>query len=190
MTVKPENNTARANNTQRTVFKLLAIVVGMFGFGFLLVPLYDVFCDITGLNGKTGGKYGAVQASQQRVDETREITIQFLTNNNDGMGWDFHPTVASIKVHPGKATHVNFLAKNTSKHVMTAQAIPSVTPFDASDYFHKTECFCFEQQTLTGGESIEMPLRFIVDQDLPKHIKTLTLAYTLFDVSHMTAKNN
>jgi cytochrome c oxidase assembly protein subunit 11 len=161
--------------------RLLGVVVGMFAFGFALVPLYDVFCDITGANGKTGGQYEL--AETQVVDTDREITIQFLTNNNADMSWEFRPGVRKMVVHPGEVNATEFYARNPSLEKMMGQAIPSVTPFHAAEYLHKTECFCFDQQQLSGGESIDMPLRFIIDADLPEDVTTLTLSYTLFDVS-------
>lgn len=173
-----------ANPTQKMVFKLLFVVVGMFGFGFALVPLYDVFCEVTGINGKTADK--AYEAVDVKIDTSRLITVQFVATNNDKMSWDFKPQVTTIKVHPGELTNTSFFAKNPSDQRMVAQAIPSVSPGRAAEFFHKTECFCFNQQILAGGEAIDMPLRFIVDQDLPKDIHKITLAYTLFDVTDST----
>lgn len=170
-----------ANPVKKLVVKLFFVVVGMFGFGFALVPLYDVLCDIAGINGKTSTT--AYQAVDVKVDTSRTVTVQFVATNNDKMSWDFKPQVTTIKVHPGELTSTSFFAKNPTDHRMVAQAIPSVSPGRAAEFFHKTECFCFNQQTLTGGEAIDMPLRFIVDQDLPEDIHTITLAYTLFDVT-------
>lgn len=165
----------------KLTFRLLMVVIGMFGFGFAMVPLYDVICDITGLNGKTAGQY--VNDKPMVVDPDREITIQFLTNNNANMPWEFRPVLRSIKVRPGEMYETNFFARNPAGQPMTAQAIPSVTPFYAAAYLHKTECFCFNQQHLASGESIDMPLRFIVDSQIPDDIHTLTLSYTLFDIT-------
>jgi cytochrome c oxidase assembly protein subunit 11 len=163
------------------VAKLFLAAIAMFGFGFVLVPIYDVLCDITGLNGKT--KNESYQAVEQIVDTTRWVEVQFLTNNNDGMVWEFKPNVKKIKVNPGAQIDVSFYAKNVSNRYIVAQAIPSVSPNKAAEFFHKTECFCFEQQALEGNDSIDMPLRFIVDTALPKDVKTITLSYTLFDVT-------
>ena len=163
------------------VKKLMLAVVCMFGFGFLLVPLYDVFCDITGLNGKTNTT--AYEAVDVEVDTSRTITVQFVATNNDAMNWTFKPQKNQIKVHPGEAVTTSFLAMNPRAYTMDAQAIPSISPGRAAEYFHKTECFCFNQQTLQAGESVDMGLRFIVDQDLPKDVKTITLSYTLFDIT-------
>ncbi len=162
---------------------LLLIVVAMFGFGYLMVPLYDVICEVTGLNGKTGQISEADVAKQYQVDEDRLVTVEFVAINNGGMSWDFEPQVHSMKVHPGKIYAAAYSAVNATDQDMTGQAVPSVTPREASLYFDKTECFCFTKQTLAAGETRDMPLRFIVKPDLPEHINTLTLAYTFFDVT-------
>lgn len=164
-----------------TTLKLLGVVVGMFVFAlYIMPPLYTLFCDITGLNGKTGGKY---QATEIRVDTSRTITVQFVATNNENMPWSFKPMAYSMKVHPGEEREVRYLAQNPTGHPMIAQAVPSLVPFSAAEYFHKTECFCFHQQALAAGESAELPLRFIVDQDIPAGVKTITLSYTIFDVT-------
>jgi len=165
--------------------KLLGAVVGMFFFGFALVPLYDVICDITGLNGKTGDRF--VSEVKGEVDQTRWVTVQFTTSNNANMPWKFQPDVAELKVRPGQLTETTFKAKNTTDAIMSAQAVPSVAPFAAAQYLHKTECFCFNQQTLAAGEELEMPLRFFIDQDLPDKVTKLTLSYTLFDLPQVAA---
>ena len=168
-------------NQNRTIRQLLMVVVGMFAFGFAMVPLYDIVCEVTGLNGKTAGKYVADEA--QVVQEDRLVTIQFLANNNADMSWDFRPEVRSLKVHPGKMNETNFYVRNVTGKTMVGQAVPSVSPFNAAEYLHKTECFCFEQQQLADGESMDMPLRFIIDSNIPESVKTLTLSYTLYDVT-------
>lgn len=171
----------------KTVLKLVVAVAGMFCFGFALVPLYDVFCDVTGLNGKVAGE--AYQAVDVAVDTSRVIKVQFVATNNDGMPWEFKPHITSVNVHPGELVSTSFYAKNPRTMAMTAQAIPSVMPIRAAEYFHKTECFCFSQQILQAGQEVEMPLRFIVDQDTPKDVHTITLSYTLFDVTDQIAAN-
>ena len=172
----------------KTVLKLSAVVVAMFAFVFVvMVPLYDVLCDALGINGKTSGtRYEVVKAE---IDKTREIEVQFIAMNNDGMPWIFRPTTTSITVNPGAVNNTQFYAKNPLPEHMIAQAIPSVSPSRAAEFFHKTECFCFNQQPLDGGAETEMGLQFIVDQDLPKDIKTITLSYTMFDVTEMVAGN-
>lgn len=175
-----------ANATNKLVFKLLFAVVGMFGFGFALVPLYDVFCEIAGINGKTSST--AYQAVEVAVDTSRTVTVQFVASNNAEMDWQFGPNQNKVTVHPGEARNVSYFAKNPADHTITAQAIPSVSPGRAAAYLHKTECFCFNQQTLAAGESLDMPIRFFIDQDLPKDIHTITLSYTIFDVTEKTEK--
>lgn len=166
---------------KKTVVKSLLAVVMMFGFGFAMVPLYDVFCEITGLNGKTSGQYSEQKALAQEVDETRKVRVQFVTQMNEQMPWEFRPVDYQVKVHPGELIAVDFYAKNPTNKPMVAQAVPSLSPSEGIDYFHKTECFCFNRQVLKPGEEILMPLRFVVDEALPDHLGTLTLSYTMFD---------
>jgi cytochrome c oxidase assembly protein subunit 11 len=162
------------------VRKLLGVVAGMCLFTAALVPLYDVFCDITGINGKTKGK---ALYQIQAIDTSREIKVEFITNVNRGMPWEFKPTMNSIKVHPGQMNEVIFYAKNKSQKDIIGQSVPSISPGEGSLYFHKTECFCFDQQRLNAGEEINMPMKFYVDLDLPKDITHLTLSYQLFNVT-------
>ncbi|SDW77475.1 cytochrome c oxidase assembly protein [Marinobacter mobilis] len=163
----------------RVVGWCLAGVVAMFGFGFALVPLYDVFCEITGINGKTAGRYEAT--SELLSDRSRTVEVQFIAQNGPDMPWVFRPVVHSVRVHPGEPTQVAFYAENPTAVGMIGQAVPSLAPAEGALYFHKTECFCFNQQTLAAGEVTEMPLVFIVDSALPEHITKLTLSYTLYD---------
>lgn len=160
---------------RRLVTRLLLVVFVMFACGFALVPLYDVMCKAFGINGKTGGA--------QQVDESRQVRVQFLSSNALGMVWGFYPEADQIEVHPGALNEMLFVAQNPTDKPMTAQAVPSISPGSAAVYFHKTECFCFTQQVLQPGQRIEMPVRFIVDRDLPKDVKQLTLGYTLFDLT-------
>lgn len=168
-----------ASANRRLILRLLMLVVVMFGFGFALVPIYDVMCQAFGINGKTAGAYDGAQT----VDEARQVRVQFLATNAAGMSWEFRPLADELAVHPGASNEMLFVAHNPSDQPMTAQAIPSVAPAKAAAFFHKTECFCFTQQVLQPGERIEMPVRFIVDRDLPADVKHLTLAYTLFDLT-------
>lgn len=164
------------------------VALGMFGFGYLLVPLYDVFCDITGLNGKTREMVEAEAATRFQPDATRTVTVQFVANNNQGMPWEFGPEVATMQVHPGQVYNTAFFAENIAAHDMIGQAVPSVAPGKASRFFNKTECFCFNNQPLAAGERKEMPLRFIIDPSLPERIETITLAYTFFDISEQVTQ--
>ena len=171
------------NPVFNTVAQLLVAALAMFAFVFVvMVPLYNVLCDALGINGKTGGRYQAVAA---QVDSSRLVTVQFLATNNDGMPWEFRPSTTAMQVHPGAVNSTVFLARNPRSEAMVAQSIPSISPARAARYFHKTECFCFNQQALDGETSAELPLQFIVDQDLPRDIHTITLSYTLFDVTDM-----
>jgi len=164
---------------RRLVTRLLLVVVAMFGFGFALVPIYDAMCQAFGINGKTAGAYDGAQT----VDAQRQVRVQFLATNAADMVWEFKPMGDELAVHPGASNQMLFVAYNPSDRAMTAQAIPSVAPSKAAAFFHKTECFCFTQQVLQPGERIEMPVRFIVDRDLPADVHHLTLAYTLFDIT-------
>ena len=168
-----------SNPIKRLVLRLLLMTVVMFAFGFALVPIYDVMCKAFGINGKTAGQYEGSQV----VDPSREVRVQFLSTNAIDMVWEFYPKGDQLVVNPGGVYEMVFVASNPSDHPMTAQAVPSISPAEAAQYFHKTECFCFTQQVLQPGERIEMPMRFIVDRDMPKDVKHLTLAYTLFDIT-------
>ena len=170
------------SNINKTVGRLCLMVLGMVGFVVALVPLYDLFCEITGLNGKTGGPYTFDEA-KAAPDTSRLIRVNFLTNTNEGMVWKFWPEKGAVRVNPGAANTVSFFVKNTTDKVMVGQAIPSVVPGAAAEFFHKTECFCFEQQVLQPGEEMEMPMRFIVGHELPKNISSINLSYALFDVT-------
>lgn len=181
MRVQPESDqqpTQQAPDNRLLIRRLLLLVVMMFGFGYALVPLYDVFCEVTGLNGKTGDQ--VILQEQRVVDETRLVKVVFLASLNDSMPWRFKPEQSSIEVHPGKPTTVNYIAKNISDKNLTGQAVPSVAPGLAAAYFQKTECFCFTQQELKPGEEKIMPVTFIVDSQLPEKMNELILSYTFF----------
>jgi len=182
-TNKDTNTSIQSNN--RTVKKLLLVVVAMFGFGFALVPLYDVFCDITGLNGKTSDTAAIYEDSG--VDKSRTVKVQFITRNAKGIPWNFEPVINEIDVHPGEMKLVSFYAKNKADHDIIGQAVPSVSPGLAANYFHKIECFCFTQQPLAAGKDVEMSLQFYVDVELPTDINTLTLSYTLYDITEKSS---
>ena len=166
--------------TKRLAVRLATAAVVMFGFGFALVPLYDVFCNITGLNGKNFNQ-GPTQIAV--VDGSRTVKVQFITVNPANMPWSFEPTERSIRVSPGEDRQTVFYAKNPTTNWMVAQAVPSVTPSEAAPYLHKVHCFCFERQPLEAGADTEMPLLFVVDPELPEYISTITLSYALYDVT-------
>ncbi|MGI9332871.1 MAG: cytochrome c oxidase assembly protein, partial [Gammaproteobacteria bacterium] len=170
----PPAATSAAN--LRSALSLGVVVIAMFGFGFLLVPLYSVFCEITGLNGKTG----IVQAEELDgvADETRPITVEFLGDVNSGLPWKVRPVVRRMTVYPGVVYETAFVARNLARDRVVGQAVPSVSPGAASLYFNKTECFCFSRQQFDGGEQREMPVRFVIGKALPEGIDTVTLSYT------------
>ena len=180
MSEEAEQKTIKPNNS-KVIKKLVLVVFAMFGFGFALVPLYDVFCDITGLNGKTNDV--AVVYADDGIDTSRTVKVQFITRMAKGIPWQFEPVVNEISVHPGEMKFVDFYAKNLSQHDIIGQAVPSVSPGLAAGYFQKIECFCFTQQPLKSGEEVKMGLQFYVDLEIPKEINTLTLSYTLYDIS-------
>lgn len=157
----------------------------MFGFGFALVPLYDVFCDITGINGKTENQAAVWQ--DVAVDESRTVTVEFITRTNTGMPWEFRAETRRVKVHPGEINTVSFYVRNPASSEIIAQAIPSVSPGQAALYLNKTECFCFNQQPLQAGQEAWMPMSFYVDANLPQDISYFTLQYTLYDVTARAA---
>lgn len=178
-----------AKRQRRSVTKLVFIVVGMFGFGWALVPLYDVLCDITGLGGKTGGAY-VYDPAEEKVDRSRLVKVNFITNTNGGMPWKFWSDKGGMRVHPGTLSEATFYVRNTTDRVMVGQAVPSVVPTTAVDYFHKTECFCFDSQVLKPGEEMEMPMRFIVDADLPDNVQSISLSYALFDITALAGSRS
>ncbi len=167
--------------------RLLIVVVAMFGFGFALGPIYTAVCKLTGINGKTSGMVADANALPL-VDESRLVTVLFVTTVNGGKPWEFRAERASVQVHPGQLTTVKFFAKNTEGHDLVAQAVPNVAPWDAARHMKKTECFCFNNQMFKAGETKEMPVRFMLDPALPADVDTVTLSYTFFDVTEAANK--
>lgn len=173
-----EAHTREAAN-RRLALKLLWIVAGASLFAIALVPLYNVFCEVTGLNGKTESLPVSAEKAL-KVDQNRWVTVEFTSSVMSGLGWNFHPKQSSIKVRPGQIEIALFEARNNTNAVVTGQAVPSVSPGRATPYFKKIECFCFERQELKPGESKEMPLRFYVSPDIPADVQTVTLSYAFF----------
>lgn len=160
---------------------LLLVVIGMFGFGFAMVPIYNSLCKSLGINGKiTEANRSEISLSQ---DNNRILKVEFVATNNSSVPWKFYPTVKQVELHPGEMYRLSFYAENKTNHKMIVQAIPSITPGLAAKYLKKTECFCFAQQALNGHEAMYMPLLFHVDKDIPRNINTITLSYTLFDIT-------
>lgn len=172
----------------KTVTKLSALAVGMFIFALYgLPPLYDAFCEWTGLNGKGG--LVAAEDIPNRIVEDREVRVTFVASHNEQMPWAFKPNDPVMVVHPGEVVNTTFFAKNTTEQEMVSRAIPSFVPSTAADYFKKVECFCFDNQILAAGESTDMGIQFYVDPDLPKSINNITLSYTIFDITDASAGN-
>jgi len=160
-------------------------VVAFFAFGYALVPLYDVFCEITGFGGRTNTEAASVV---EAPDVSRTVRIEFITQTNEYAPWEFAADVPSMEVHPGQLYFATFTAKNLTGDDKVAQAVPSVAPISASEHFQKLECFCFTSQAFTANEERAMPLQFIVDPDLPDYVETITLQYTFYDTVRLSAK--
>ena len=160
------------------------MTVAMFGFGFLLVPLYDVFCEITGFGGRTNSES---QVVAEAPDLSREIRVEFVTTVNEYAQFEFAADADSMTVNPGKMYYATFTAKNLASGTKVAQAVPSVAPNTAAEHFTKIECFCFESQEFVADEERAMPLQFIVNPDLPDYVDTITLSYTFFDTARVAA---
>ncbi|MGQ0618762.1 MAG: cytochrome c oxidase assembly protein [Panacagrimonas sp.] len=174
-----------AREGRRHGWRLLVVVVAMFGFGFALGPIYSAICKLTGINGKLSGM-AADAAALPLVDESRWVKVLFVTTVNGGRPWEFRAEQEEVRVHPGQLTTVNFFAKNTEDRDLVAQAVPNVAPWNAARHFKKTECFCFNNQPFKAGETKHMPVRFMLDPALPADVDTVTLSYTFFDVSPVT----
>ncbi len=166
--------------------RLLILAIAMFGFGFALVPLYDVFCEITGFGGRTNTE---AVAMEEAPDLSREIRIEFMTTVNSNAQFEFVADADSMTVHPGKMYFATFTAKNMTGGDKIAHAVPSVAPVAAAEHFVKIECFCFNSQEFLASEEKAMPLQFIVDPDLPDYVDTITLGYTFYDTTNVASNN-
>ncbi|NBY34337.1 MAG: cytochrome c oxidase assembly protein [Betaproteobacteria bacterium] len=172
--------------------KLVVVALGMFGFGYALVPLYLAICEATGINilalgekelpGSGNARLASPKNSQ--VDTSRTITVEFDANARGP--WQFKPMQNSIQVHPGEMATVMYEFQNVQDRTMSAQAIPSYAPNQAAMHFNKVECFCFNQYTLAPGEKKQWPVVFVVDKKLSKDVTTITLSYTFFEVGSST----
>ena len=172
---------------KKTTARLVLFTVLMFGFGYALVPLYDVFCKITGLNGKTIRV--TENLNREVIVSDRLIKVQFDANINGDLPWTLMPNQRTMRVQPGKFYEAVYTVKNINDRDIVGQAIPSVSPQIASLYFKKAECFCFVKQLLKSGETQEMMVRFEVDKELPEDVAELTLSYTFFKVKKVVAIN-
>jgi cytochrome c oxidase assembly protein subunit 11 len=167
------------SNLMETMKKLVVVTILMFGFGFALVPIYRVICEVTGIN-QVVKKDDAPTNTQ--IDTSRKITIEFDSNTNH-LPWRFKPVVNSVTVHPGELVHVDYEVVNAQDRAMHGQAIPSYAPKNSTKHFKKLECFCFKQQVLQAHESKKFPVVFVIDPALPKDVTTITLSYTFFEVA-------
>lgn len=177
------NNLGALN--KQILLKLLFLAVLMFGFGYALVPLYKALCEVTGINVVTSKNnyglraYGASKPGNSQVDYSRTITIEFDSNSRGPFA--FKPVKNFLEVHPGEMHEIVYEVVNTLDRPVAAQAIPSYAPKTATEFFTKIECFCFQEQALTPHQIRQMPVVFIVDPNLPKDVKTITLSYTFFE---------
>ncbi len=172
---------------RRLALKLIAIALGSFALGYALVPFYNVLCAITGLGDQTTLARRALAV--EKPDLKRTITIDFMAQLPTIGSWTFHPLVRSIQIHPGKLYAAEYFAQNLTGHATVAQAVPNISPSKAAAYFHKTECFCFSPQRFAKDEGKRMPVRFIVDPQLPTYLDRITLSYMFYDDStHVGAK--
>ena len=176
-TNKIETMVPAAPDHRKIIKKTLLMCAGAFGFCFAMIPLYSIYCEVTGANGKTGRMNPAAIAA---IDRSRSVQVEFLTAVNSGLSWQFKPELSKLDVHPGELATAYFIATNNTQETIVGNAVPSVAPNEASMYFNKTECFCFTEQMLKPGESRRMPVRFIVDSAMPVDITVLTLAYTFY----------
>lgn len=166
------------------VKQLCLFTAGSFAFGFALVPLYDVLCAVTGY----GSKRTLVEASELKAqaDLSRLVTVEFISSVPTVGEWEFAPVQSNLKVHPGQLYEITFHAKNLIAHAVTAQAVPSIAPQEATHYFRKTECFCFTPQHFDSEQTRELKVRFFLDPALPQNIDRVTLAYAMFDVTQQS----
>ena len=161
----------------RTLTKLVVATLGMFGFGFALVPFYYKICEVTGIN--SGDEQSLVRNTQ--VDTSRWVTLEFDANTNTALPWQFKPMQRSLRVHPGQLVQVEYEVTNSSNQAIVGQAVPSYGPARAAAFFKKIECFCFTPQTLAAGERRRMPVLFVLDPAMDREVHTVTLSYTFFD---------
>src|SRR5690349_4261057 len=164
------------NENRKLTLKLGAFALGAFAFGFALVPLYNVLCDVTGFGNQK--RLAERSLIAPRPDPNRSVIVEFVTTLPTAGNWEFRPVVREMSIHPGQLYAANFLAHNLTGRDTVAQAVPNIEPGKAAAYFHKTECFCFTPQAFKVNEERALPVRFIVDPALPPYEDRITLAYT------------
>jgi cytochrome c oxidase assembly protein subunit 11 len=166
---------------RRLTLKLTVVTLLAFGFGFALVPLYNVFCSVTGAGNRADLVRASAPPTAAEQDASRVVTVEFVASLPTVGNWVFKPDQKSIQVVPGKLYEARFYAANETGRATWAQAVPDIAPSNATPYFHKTECFCFTPQQFAVGEGRDMSVRFFVDPALPKYVDRITLAYTFYD---------
>ena len=171
----------RAADNRKLTLKLLGFALGSFAFGFALVPLYDVLCDLTGFGNQKA--LAQQRLSVEKPDDSRTITVDFVADLPSVGNWEFRPLVASMQIHPGRLYSTEFLAHNLTGRDTVAQAVPNIAPGQAAGYFRKTECFCFTPQKFAVNEARPMAVRFVVDPAIPHSVDRITLSYTFYDDS-------
>ena len=174
-----DTHNQRAN--KRLTLQLAVIALGAFALGFALVPFYSVLCELTGFGNQKS--LSEARVAEEHPDDTRTITVDFVTELPSVGNWEFRPTVASMQVHPGRLYQTDFFAHNLTGHDTVAQAVPNIAPGKAAQYFRKTECFCFTPQHFAKGEARPMTVRFVVDPAIPRSVDRITLSYTFYDES-------
>lgn len=173
---------------RRLAVKLTVVTVLAFGFGFALVPLYNVFCSVTGAGNREDLVRASAPPAAAEQDNSRVVTVEFVASLPTVGKWQFKPDQNSIKVVPGKLYEARFYAANETGRATWAQAVPNIAPSDATPYFHKTACFCFTPQHFEKGEGRDMSVHFFVDPTLPKYVDRITLAYTFYDTNAPVTK--
>lgn len=181
---KNEEGGKRSN--KKVIIPLVTYAVFMFGLGFAMVPLYEKFCEFTGIKATAS----RTTIEDYAVDKGRVVRIEFDATINQKLAFEFKPMTPFLEVNPGEIKEVNYFVKNNSSKDIVAQAIPSVTPIFATNHLNKIECFCFNEQELKAGEEKMMPLRFVLDDGLPEDIVTVTLSYTFMDMDRGKLKEN
>jgi len=170
-----------------TITKLSLAVVAMYGFSYALVPIYDTFCEITGLNGKTNE---IAYVANDIKEDNRFDTVKFISNVANSAPLYFEPSVSEMTVQVGKPYNTHYVMKNNSSKQLHTTASPSVTPGKHAEYFKKIECFCFNQQTINAGEVKDLGIQFIIDNELPNDSGDIVLSYTMFDISNNIKETN
>jgi cytochrome c oxidase assembly protein subunit 11 len=178
---------SQPRTTKPLAFRLLLIAFVMFGFGFLLVPLYDIFCAVTGIRPTIEQIAEVDVGSSDAV--AREVTIEMIANRSNSAPWDFEPSERIKIIDTGGIYETTYVARNLLSEDLTATAAPDIRPVEAAKYFKKIECFCFEPQQFGPEESKNMPIRFLVSKDLPAHIDRITLSYTLYATPKVASSN-